>query len=122
MTVSCPAKLMVSARLAVIDNTSGAPSAVGIRLLTLTVCGLAEIQKLRWEYVDLEAGELRLCDAKKGPSRTIWMATPARAVLAEVPRRAVRPWVYASARGEPVKLDPTWHTPTGTRFRPSAPP
>ena len=33
-----------------------------IRLLMLTGCRLSETQKLRWEYVDLEAGELWLPD------------------------------------------------------------
>ena len=37
-----------------------------IRLLMLTGCRLNEIQTLRWEDVDLDAGELRLPDSKTG--------------------------------------------------------
>ena len=37
-----------------------------IRLLMLTGCRLSEIQKLRWEHVDLDSGELRLRGAKTG--------------------------------------------------------
>ena len=37
------------------------PAAIAaFRLLMLTGCRLSEIQKLRWEYVNMEAGELRL--------------------------------------------------------------
>ena len=39
---------------------------MAIRLLMLTGCRLWEIQKLRWEHVDLEAGELLLPDSKTG--------------------------------------------------------
>lgn len=37
-----------------------------IRLLLLTGCRLSEIQKLKWEHVDLNAGVLRLPDSKTG--------------------------------------------------------
>lgn len=37
-----------------------------IRLLLLTGCRLSEIQKLKWDYVDLNAGVLRLPDSKTG--------------------------------------------------------
>ncbi len=48
--------------------------ATAIRLLMLTVCRLSEVQNLRWEYVDLDAGELRLPDTKtgaRGPAGTV---------------------------------------------------
>ena len=41
-----------------------------IRLLMLTGCRLNEIQTLRWEDVDLDAGELRLPDSKTGEKLT----------------------------------------------------
>ena len=48
----------------ILEDGSETRSAVtAIRLLMLTGCRLSVIQKLRWEYVDLEAGELRLRDA-----------------------------------------------------------
>jgi integrase len=37
-----------------------------IRLLLLTGCRLGEIQTLKWDYVDLEVGVLRLPDSKTG--------------------------------------------------------
>ena len=55
------------------------PSAVAaIRLLMLTGCRKSEILTLRWEYVDLEAGELRLPDLKTGPRSCIWPTPPHR--------------------------------------------
>ena len=48
-----------------------------------------------------------LPDSKAGP-RTIWLASPARAVLAALPRRGECPWVFASPRGKPVSLDKAW--------------
>ena len=83
------------------------PMAVAmVRFLLFTGARRSEALRLRWEHV--HGGRAVLPDTKTGP-RTIWLATPARAVLAEVPRRAGCPWVFASAGGEPVTLDPAWH-------------
>ena len=60
------------ARLGTVLDKAGArggvsPSAVAaLRLLMLTGCRKSEILTLRWEHVGLEAGELRLPDAKTG--------------------------------------------------------
>ena len=43
-----------------------AHAAAAIRLLMLTGCRRNEILELRWEDVDLDAGELRLPDGKTG--------------------------------------------------------
>ena len=48
------------------DGSETAATVAAIRLLMLTGCRLSEIQKLRWEHVDLEAGELKLRDRKTG--------------------------------------------------------
>ena len=48
------------------EGSETASAIAAIRLLMLTGCRLSEIQKLRWEHVDLEAGELRLPDTKTG--------------------------------------------------------
>ena len=51
----------------ILEDGSETRSAVAvIRLLMLTGCRLSEIQKLRWEHVDLQAGELNLPDTKTG--------------------------------------------------------
>ncbi len=49
---------------------ASAAAVAAIRLLMLTSCRTEEILGLKWEDVDLEAGELRLSDAKTG-ARTV---------------------------------------------------
>ena len=63
-----------------------------LRLLMLTGCRRNEILTLRWEDVDLEAGELRLQDAKTG-ARQVALSPAARKVLSELPRKESSPWV-----------------------------
>ena len=63
-----------------------------IRLLVLTGCRKSEILSLRWEDVDLVAGELKLTDSKTGP-RCVPLSPEAAEVLANAPRVAGNPWV-----------------------------
>ena len=63
-----------------------------IRLLILTGCRLNEIQTLRWEDVDLDAGELRLRDSKTG-ARMVPLSRAAVTVLSALPRPEDNPWV-----------------------------
>ena len=68
-----------------------------IRLLMLTGCRLSEIQKLRWEHVDLDAGELRLPDTKTG-AKVVHVGDPAIAVLRGIDRQEDGPWVIAGRK------------------------
>ena len=68
-----------------------------IRLLMLTGCRLNEIQTLRWENVDLEAGELRLPDSKTG-ARMVPLSQAAASVLSGVPRPDDNPWVITGKK------------------------
>ena len=63
-----------------------------MRLLLLTGCRKGEILNLRWDQVDMAAGELRLPDTKTGP-RTISLAPEAVAVLSRIPRLPDNPFV-----------------------------
>ena len=63
-----------------------------LRLLMLTGCRRNEILTLRWEDVDLDAGEFRLRDAKTG-ARSVALSPAARKVLATLPRLPHNPWV-----------------------------
>ena len=85
------------------------PQAVAIiRLLLLTGCRKSEIISLRWSYY--REGKLFLPDSKVGP-RTVWLSSPARAVLDGLPRAGV--WVFPSPRtngflsAEALRL--AWH-------------
>ena len=69
------------------------PAAVAaIRLLVLTGCRRSEILGLRWEHVDLAAGELRLPDSKTG-ARLVPLSPAAAEVIADLPRVSGNPWV-----------------------------
>ena len=67
-------------------------AAAAIRLFILTGARLSEILTLKWEYVDLDAGVLRLPDSKTG-AKVVMLNAPARAVLAAIPRIANNPHV-----------------------------
>ena len=52
------------------DGSESHLAVAAILLLMLTSCRLSEIKKLRWEHVDLDAGELRFPDTKT-PDRAV---------------------------------------------------
>ena len=52
---------------------------------------------LRWDYVNLEAGELRLPDSKTG-SKVVHLGDPAIAVLRGIPREEDNPWVLPGVK------------------------
>ena len=60
---------------------------------------MSEIQKLRWEHVDLEAGELRLPDTKTG-AKVVHLGDPAIAILRGIEKREGNPWVIAGRKPE----------------------
>ncbi|MDE0695967.1 MAG: tyrosine-type recombinase/integrase [Boseongicola sp.] len=78
-------------------------AAAAIRLLLLTGCRKGEILNLRWDEVDLEAGELRLRDSKTGP-KTVVLSREAVSVLSRIPRTEGNPHVIAGkAPGMPLR-------------------
>ena len=79
------------------DGSETRSAVVAIRLLMLTGCRLSEIQKLRWENVDLEAGELQLPDTKTG-GRAVPLAPSAVRLLEALPRDEENPWVIAGKK------------------------
>ena len=68
-----------------------------IRLLMMTGCRRSEIQTLRWEHVDLEAGEMHLLETKTG-ARVVPLAPSAVVVLAALPRDQENPWVIVGKK------------------------
>ncbi|MCY4284263.1 MAG: tyrosine-type recombinase/integrase [Thiotrichales bacterium] len=84
------------------------PTAVAaLRFLLYTGARKSEALGLRWAYIHGDRAVLP--DSKTGP-RTLWLAPPARAVLASLPRRAACPWVFVGTRGAPVSLAKAWRT------------
>ena len=74
------------------DGGVSGHAVAAIRLLLLTGCRKSEILSLKWQDVDLAAGELRLADSKTGP-RAVPLSPPAVRVLEGLPRVADSPWV-----------------------------
>lgn len=65
-----------------------------IQLLLLTGCRLSEIQKLKWEYVDLDAGLLRLPDSKSG-AKLVAIGQAVVEVFKNIPKVKDNPYVIA---------------------------
>lgn len=79
------------------EGSESRSAVAAIRLLMLTGCRRSEIQTLRWENVDLDAGELHLPDTKTG-ARIVPLAQSAVAVLAALPRNQENPWVIVGKK------------------------
>ncbi|MDN7353322.1 tyrosine-type recombinase/integrase [Acetobacter senegalensis] len=74
-------------------EADGEPEAATcIHLLLLTGCRLGEVQTLKWEYVDFQAGVLRLPDSKTG-AKIVPVGKAALDVLAGIPRIEGNPYV-----------------------------
>ena len=91
------------------DGSETASAIAAVRLLMLTGCRLSEIQKLRWEHVDLGASELRLPDTKTG-AKVVYLGDPAITVLERIDRRDGNPWVIAGRKpgGHLTDLQHPW--------------
>ena len=91
-----------------LDNAEAEwPVAVAtLRFLLYTGARKSEALRLKWEHVHGDRAVLP--DSKTGP-RTLWLASPVRAVLAARPRCTNGPWVFASPCGEPAKVDTAWN-------------
>ena len=92
-----------------VDGSETASAIAAVRLLMLTGCRLSEIQKLRWEHVDLGASELRLPDTKTG-AKVVYLGDPAITVLERIDRRDGNPWVIAGRKpgGHLTDLQHPW--------------
>ena len=83
------------------------PAAVAaLRFVLYTGARKSEALRLKWEYVHGDRAVLP--DSKTGP-RTLWLASPARAVLAAQQRRTNCPWVFPSPCGGPATVDKAWN-------------
>ena len=96
---------------AVDAGTASPVAAAAIRLLMLTGCRKGEVLALRWADVDLDAGELRLPNAKSGP-RAVQLPPPAVRLLGALPRLAGSSWVFPGrtpgGRCSESALDNAW--------------
>ena len=77
-----------------------------LRFLLYTGTRKSEALRLKWEHVHGDRAVLP--NSKSGP-RTIWLASPVRAVLAGRQRSTNCPWVFASPCGGPATVDREWN-------------
>ncbi len=91
------------------EGSVSPPVAAAIRLLTLTGRRRNEILELRWEDVDLDAGELRLPDGKTG-ARLVPLSEAAASVLSGLARVGDSSWVIAGSKPgrHLAQLQPAW--------------
>jgi integrase len=84
------------------DRSIPAGAITALRLLAFTGCRAGEIASLRWQDVDLDAGVLRLPDAKAGV-RSVPLGAPAIELLRSLPRQ---PPLVANGRkpGTPLTM------------------
>ncbi len=75
-----------------------------VRLLLLTGCRKSEILTLQWSHY--REGRLCLSDSKTGP-RTVWLSSPARALIDGLPRMGR--WMFPSPRGQGHLSEGTLH-------------
>jgi integrase len=78
--------------------------------LVLTGARLTEILTLRWDYVDLTNGVLRLPDSKTGPNKVIFLNDAAIRLLRAMPRMEANPFVIAGGKSGTrlVNLQKPW--------------
>lgn len=74
------------------DGSESQYAIAAFRLLLLTGCRLREIQTLKWEYVDLDNGQINLPDSKTG-AKTIHLGAAAAALLKKLPEVDGNPYV-----------------------------
>lgn len=76
------------------------PQAIAIlKLLIFTGARKGEIETLRWDEVDFDAGYLKLADSKTG-QKAIPLNSGALQILAETPRFEASPFVFPAHRSD----------------------
>lgn len=77
----------------VLRESDAEPEAANcIRLLLLTGCRLGEIQTLKWDFIDFDAGVLRLPDSKTG-AKIVPIGQAVIDALKEIPKLKDNPYV-----------------------------
>jgi integrase len=89
------------------EGRLGATATATIRLLLLTGCRKSEILSLRWEWVDIERGCLRLPDSKTG-AKVVPLAPAAVKLLSELPRAGIYVLPAATGPGHYTGLQKHW--------------
>ena len=80
-----------------------------LRVLLMTGARLQEVLTMKWEYVDLDEGKIKLPDSKSG-KKTIWLSDKARDYFEVMPRKRGNPFVFPGQRTSShlVNLQKPW--------------
>lgn len=89
------------------DKSETQSAVNAIRLLMLTGCRLGEIMTLKWEHVNMAAGELRLPDSKTG-AKVVHFGAAVAEILNGIERIDCNPWVI-TGRKEEARLTDLQH-------------
>jgi integrase len=90
-----------------VEHRLSPTAAVAIRLLLLSGCRKSEILSMRWEWVDLERGLLRLPESKTG-AKVVPLAAAAVKLLSELPRSGAFALPAAKGAGHYIGLQKDW--------------
>lgn len=86
-----------------------------VRFLALTGCRKGEAEAVRWDQLD--GDRIALPDAKNGP-KAIWLGTPARELLAALPRTGSAIFAGDDLKAFRAKLGQLWRRVRKTMRRP----
>lgn len=80
-----------------LDGSETKSAVNAIRLLMVTGCRLGEIMTLKWDYVDVDKGELRLPDSKTG-AKIVHFGRAVADILKKIERVEGNPWVITGKK------------------------
>lgn len=80
-----------------IDGSETKSAVNAIRLLMVTGCRLGEIMTLKWDYVDIDKGELRLPDSKTG-AKIVHFGQAVADMLKKIELIEGNPWVITGKK------------------------
>ena len=80
-----------------VNQWTSQPVIDAIRILQMTGARLREVLNMRWDYVDLQAGQIHLPDSKTG-RKTIFLSNKAKRYVGNIKRKADNPYVFPGQR------------------------
>lgn len=88
------AEIMLDAE---INKWTSQPVIDAIRVLQMTGARLREVLNMRWDYVDLQAGQIHLPDSKTG-RKTIFLSNKAKRYIGDIKRKLDNSYVFPGQR------------------------
>ena len=80
-----------------VNEWTSQPVIDAIRVLQMTGARLREVLNMRWDYVDLQAGQIHLPDSKTG-RKTIFLSNKAKSYIGDIQRKPDNPYVFPGQR------------------------